>query len=259
MAGVARLGQYLLDGVVHVPAALGDTAGTEADADFAQLAVWGHRLGTARRGALGLLPGKIVQYVGDHRGGEPPIGDAVDLHHGGQRAAAQAGHLLDREESLGVRVVARGDFQAALECVLDQLRAFDVTGCAVADIDDMAADRAMPELGIKRRHAHNRRRRDIGQLANPLDRLGRHVAIVRLDRLQDRDHDLAAAAQPLDGLIDKGEIEVRHSIAKPQAAIYRGRTSSFCRADKSVRPGRRDWPYTPRPDRPRPPACTFAA
>ncbi len=179
-----------------------------------------HRLGATPRCTLGLLPEKIVQHVADHGRRQPPIGDAVDLHHRGQRATAQAGHLFDREEPFGVGVVAGGDFQPPLEGVLDQLRAFHVTGRAVANVDDVAADRAMPELGVERRHAHNRRRRDVGQLADPLDRLARHVAIVRLDRLEDRNHDLAAAAEPLDGLIDESEIEFGHYVYCEAASGY---------------------------------------
>ena len=115
-----------------------------------------------------------------------------------------------REQPVGVGVVAVGDLQPPLEGVLDRLRAFHVAGRAVADVDDVAADGPMAELGVERRDAHDRRRRDVGQLADPLDRLAGHVAIVRLDRLEDRDHGIAAAAEPRDGLVDESEIEIGH-------------------------------------------------
>ena len=79
-------------------------------------------------------------------------------------------------------------------------------------LDDVPPDRAVAELGVERRHAGDRRRRDLGQLADPLDRLARQVAVVRLDRLEDRDHGIAAAAEPLDGLIDEAKIEIGHSV-----------------------------------------------
>ena len=104
----------------------------------------------------------------------------------------------------------RGDLQPPLESVLDQFGPFHVTGRAVADVNDVPADRAMAELAVERRHAHDRRRRDLRQLADALDRLARHVAIVRLNRLQDRNHGILAAAEPLDALIDESEIKFRH-------------------------------------------------
>ena len=90
----------------------------------------------------------------------------------------------------------------------------------MADVNDVAADGPVAELRVERRYAHNRRGRDLRQLAHALDRLAGHVAIMRLDRLKDRDHGIAAAAEPRDGLIDEGEIEFRHpSIAKPQTIV----------------------------------------
>ena len=104
------------------------------------------------------------------------------------------------------------DFQPPFEGVLDQLGPFHVAGRAVADVNDVLPDGAMAELVVEGRNAHDRRRRDVGQPADALDRLARHVAVVRLDRLEDRNHGILAAAEPGDALVDEGEIEFRHCL-----------------------------------------------
>ena len=45
-----------------------------------------------------------------------------------------------------------------------------------------------------------------------------HVAVVRLNRLEDRNHGILAAAEPRDALIDEGEIEFRHYYCYCEAA-----------------------------------------
>ena len=197
----AAFGQRVFDRAMDLAASLGDAARAEPDADFAHVAAEDDRPRRAVRPRRSFCCCRKSSSTSPTIvGREPAVGDAVDLHDRGQRAAAEAGHLLDREQPVGVGVVAVGDLQPPLEGVLDQLGALHVAGRAVADVDDVSADRAMAELGVEGRHAHDRRRRDVGQLADPLDRLARHVAIVRLNRLEDRDHGIAAAAEPLDAL-----------------------------------------------------------
>ena len=141
-------------------APLGHAAGAQADADLARP---GPPAG--RRGLLGAAAAagwpcwlrKSSITSGTRLRREPAVGDAVDLDHRGQRAAAQAGDLLDREQALGVGVVALGDAQVALQGVLDQLRALHVAGRAVADADDVLADRVVAELGVEGGDALDRR------------------------------------------------------------------------------------------------------
>ena len=194
---------------VDLSASQGHAARAHADADLGHRAVGrpppsaGRPWGPAQ---------KIVDHLGDAVRGETAVGDAVDLDHRGQRAAAEAGHLLDREQPFG-SVSPPGDPEVPLQGVLDQLGALHVAGRAVADADDVLADRLVAELRVEGGHALDRRRRDLGQPAHPLQGLAGQIAIVRLDRLEDRDHRLGATSQPLDGLVDELEIAVVHSHA----------------------------------------------
>ena len=90
----------------------------------------------------------------DHFAGAVPVevavGHVVDLDHRGQRAAAEAGDLLDREQALGIGIAAAGDAEVAFQGVLHQFRAFHVASRAVADADDVLADRPVAELCVKR-------------------------------------------------------------------------------------------------------------
>ena len=66
-----------------------------------------------RRGGLGglavlLLVQEVGQDLGDHLRRQPAVGHVVDLEHGGQRAAAEAGDLLHGEQPVAVRVLPVG-------------------------------------------------------------------------------------------------------------------------------------------------------
>ena len=113
-----------------------------------------------------LVPEEIVQHLGHGLAGQMAVGDAVDLHDRGQRAAAEAGDLLDGEQPLGVGVLALRELQVPAEGLLDQLGPFDVAGRAVADVDDVPADRPVAELVVEGGNAGDRGRRDLRQLAD---------------------------------------------------------------------------------------------
>ena len=210
-AGAPVSGQCLLDRSVDLAAALGDAAGAKADANFAQLAC---------REPFRAPPGsaadswrcwrKSSSTLPTVRGREMAVGDAVDLHDGGQRAAAEAGDFLDGEQAVGVGVAAGGDAQPPLEGVLDQLRALHVAGRAVADVDDVLADRMMAKLRVERGDADDAGGRDLGELRRPARSLRAARSDSALDRLQDRDHGIAAATEPLNNRIDGSQIEIRH-------------------------------------------------
>ena len=86
-----------------------------------------------------------------------------------------------------------------------------MAGRAVADADDVLADRPVAELRVESGNARDRSRRDLGQLADPLHRFAGQIAEMRLDRLEDGDDRLGAAPETFDSLIDELEIEVGHS------------------------------------------------
>ena len=109
---------------------------------------------------------KIIQHFGDHRRRDVSVGDAVDLDHRGQRAAAQAGDLFDRKQPPGVGIFAADDPQLPLQGVLDRAGPFHVAGRAMADADDVASDWAVAKLRVEGRHAGDHRRGDLGRFAH---------------------------------------------------------------------------------------------
>ncbi len=191
------------------PAAQGHAARTQADADLA------HRAVVYGRGQVGGPAHAVVREKGfDHLAGtvrvEVAVGHVVDLDDRGQRATAQAGDLLDGEQPVGIRIVAAADAEVTFQGVLHPFRAFHVASRAVANADDVLADRSMAELCVKCGNPRDRRRRDFGQPADPLHGLAGQVAKMRLKGLQNGDYGLGASPQTLDGLIDELQIDVVH-------------------------------------------------
>src|SRR5262249_18052671 len=149
-----------LERLAHVLAAAGDAAGALADADLADPGLARHprRAVRARAGLLRLLARQEVpDRLVDGARGQIAVRGAVDLHHRRQRAAADAGDLVDRDLALRVRVLVRRDPAAQLDAVDDQLRALHVAGGADADIDRMLAGGLMAEFRVERRDAGDAR------------------------------------------------------------------------------------------------------
>ncbi len=96
----AGLGQRLADRLVDLAAALGHAAGAQADADLAQR----RRPAAAGAAAAPAWPSRCCSRKSSSTSPtvlrrELAVGHAVDLDHRGQRAAAQAGDLLDGEQA----------------------------------------------------------------------------------------------------------------------------------------------------------------
>ena len=62
-------------------------------------------------------------------------------------------NLLDGVFSRRVGIVVAGDLEVIAQHVVDPLGAFDVTGGAVADANQVPPHGAMPELRVERRDA----------------------------------------------------------------------------------------------------------
>ncbi len=197
-----RGGQGAADGIMDFPAALGHAARTQADADLAHWAIM-----HGRRQIGGTARGIVREKGLDHFAGtvrvEIAVGHMVDLDDRGQRAAAKASHLLDREQPLGIGIVATADAEVTFQGVLHQFRAFHMAGRAVADADDVLADRPVAELCVKCGNSRDRRRGDFGQPADSLHGLAGQIAKMRLNGLQNGDHGLGAPSQTGDGFIDE--------------------------------------------------------
>ena len=171
-----------LEGVVELAAAAGDAAGTQADTDLRlRRGGGGVVLVVGVLGVAGLFASEeILKHGGDGVGGEVAVGDLADLDGRGQRATAEARDFFDGEEPLRVGVVAGGDVQVPQEAVHDGRRALDMAGRADADADDVLAGGAMAELVVERADTLDVGRADRRQLADPLQRLAREVAVVTL-------------------------------------------------------------------------------
>ena len=146
---VERLGHGLMD----LAATLGNAAGAEPDANFADRIGRLGGLGFSRGRAVGRLFQEIVQHAADHRGSQPAVGHLVDLNDRRQGAASQAGDFFDGKQPLGVGVAAVADSQLPLQRILDQSGPLHMAGRSVTDANDMAPDRLMAKLGVEGRDA----------------------------------------------------------------------------------------------------------
>ena len=117
---------------------------------------------------------------------ELAIDRAIDHDHGGQAAAAEAGDLFQREETIfaGFAVL---DFQHVGHGLGDAFRSLDVTGGAVADADHVLAHWLQTELGVERGHAVDLPLGAVGLAGQIPQRFLRQVAIMALDVLKQRD------------------------------------------------------------------------
>lgn len=123
----------------------------------------------------------------------------------------QAGHLFDGELSIEIRICARGNFQMPPQRVLDPLGARHVTRRAATDANDVLAGRLHAEHVVERSDAGDGGGRDIALVANMAQRLLRQIAVVLLQRLQNRDHRIRVAPDACHGLLGKCQIN-RHEI-----------------------------------------------
>jgi len=120
--------------------------------------------------------------------------------------------LRSHEAYPGVRigVVAIGDLQGGLDRVADGLGALDVAGGPVADADHVLPHRLVAELGVERRDARHGGRRDVADLAQAAQRGLGQVAVVLLDRLEQRNHVLAALADATHRFVHECQVQLRH-------------------------------------------------
>ena len=196
--------------MVNAAAPLGLAAGAHPHPHFADV---GRALAFLAPNLDFALLAVLEEVVEDfrHSGGRHvAVGNLVDLHYGGQRAATQAGHFFQRKQALGIGVLPISRYpQVILQGILDQFGALHVASRAMADADDMLPDRMMAKLRVEGGDPGDRRGGDLGQLADPLHCRHRQVAIVLLDRLEDRNHRLPAAADLFDALVDETQVQVR--------------------------------------------------
>ena len=104
-----RRARTCADRLVDLAAPLGHAAGAQPHADLAASRRPAERAAADAPRRWRLLPlGNPRALRRTMPDSDVAVSDLVDLDHRGQRAAAQAGHLLDRETAFGVGVVAVG-------------------------------------------------------------------------------------------------------------------------------------------------------
>ncbi len=165
-------------------------------------------------------------------------GHFIDPDDRREGAAAQAGDGFDGELAGLVGVLAGLDPQVAAQGVLDALRAGHMAGGSAAHANDILADGLMPEVVIERSHSRHGRRRDLRGLANAAERFLGQVAIVILNRLEDRDNRGRFAPNPLDGLVYKCELNGHGHPVRERWRLWRARWPGTRRSSRPAdKPG----------------------
>jgi len=211
------LGQGLVQGLPQPAAAPGHAAGPQAKPDLPSIAVSAGRplsqCGPGRPGPF--MPKEVVHHLGHGLSGHVPIGDPIDLHGRGQRAAAQACDPLHGEEPLRVRVPPVRDLEVSPERIQHLLRPLDVAGRAHTHMDDMPAHWLMAEPIVKGRDTDDLGRRDVGPLADPLQGLLGQVSEPVLQGVQDLEDLVLTRARPGHDLLYHGQIGFVHLYSIP--------------------------------------------
>ncbi len=183
---------------MHGQRAASHTARAEADANFA------FRLALPAPSKFDRRLSLRLHEIGQHRAHPPrldeAIGDVIDLHRGRQHAATQTGHLLDGEETRGIRIIIVANLQILTQGAIDIVGPLHMTGGAHAHLDRMPPRGLETKLGIEARHPRHVSRGDGGcRREVPQRRLGQIVRLL-LNRTQQR-HQMVGL--PADGL-DQG-------------------------------------------------------
>ena len=165
------------------------------------------RPGAIERLAVALMGLDPANQLGDPVGGLRAVDVVSATHHRCQGAATDAEDLLDGVLSGRVGIVLAGDLEIIAEHVVDALGAFDVTGGAVADADQVPPDGTVPELRVERRDAGDLRQGNVALLGHPPQGLPGQVAVMTLQDLQDGQNPVWITPQSVERLIDKGEVE----------------------------------------------------
>ena len=216
----AGLLDALLQGLEQTVASLGHAAGTKADVNLrGGVAAGMLRFLAGRDRSLGLcLPRqKILDDARQFFGGHMAVGCLFHLQHRREGAAAQAGHRLDGELPVGIGVIAGRNAQPAAQGVFHPFSSGDVASRAPADAHDELADRLMPEHVVERRDAGEGGGCDLSRVAHAAQGFVRQIAVVLLQRLQNRNHRIGRASDPFHRLVGKGQVNVGHgSVEKPR-------------------------------------------
>jgi hypothetical protein len=195
-------------------AALGDTTGAEPDVDLGGICarpmivfaeIVDRFCGTFKAE-------EILDDIGEFLGGELAVGGVFEFNYRGKSTTTQAGHALDGEFPFGISVLAGRNVQMTAKGLFDAIRASNMTGGAMTDMNDMFPDGLMSKLVVKGGDAPERGGLDISDGTDTFQsRLGQ-VAILLLNRLQNGDDRVRRAADTLDGLIHEAEVFSFHRL-----------------------------------------------
>ena len=96
------------------------------------------------------------------------------------------------------------------QCLFDAVGTGHVTSGTVADVDDVFADGAMPELVVEGGNAPERGRSDLGDRADPFEGGFGQITVMLLDRLEQGNDGIGRATEAGDGFVDKLERVIGH-------------------------------------------------
>ena len=197
-------------GISEFSASSGETAGVQADSDFAAaVASWSvvHTGFWFLESSACFVVQKIVDDVWDGIGGEMAVCHFADLRSRCKGAAAETEYLLDGKKAVGVGVGGGWNVKVSSECFVDLVSALYVAGRADANVNDVAADGTMAELVIEGGDPHDGSRGNLGQLTEVFEGLEDGEDVTRL------------STNSLERLVNECQVELFHWLGWPSHAI----------------------------------------
>jgi hypothetical protein len=176
---------------------------------------------------------EIADDLGQFLGGDMAVGVLVELDHGARVQQPRQATLSMVNWRWG-SVSSPGGCGVDGAGILDAVGAGDVAGGAMADMDDVFADGAMPELIVEGGDAPERGGSDIGDRADPFEGGFGQVPVMFLDGLQQGNDGIGRAADARDGFVDELErVRGHRSEMRGCRSDCRWRGDDPCRGDRA--------------------------
>ena len=141
---------------------------------------------------------ELLQHFTYPAGLDVPEDAVVNLDHRSQRTTAKTGNPFHRIGPIGCGGGVVGYVQLTPECIVDDIRPLDMTGCTTTHTDGVASIGHHAELTIESGYRYGLGTVDVGCLVYPFQRIGGQIAPLALQGLKQGDDMLSPPPHPID-------------------------------------------------------------